>query len=121
MDEVHKPIVGLVGPCKSGKTLLKRGLTSLGYPVKHIAQEHSYVQEMWQKIAKPDVLIYLAVSFPVTLQRSSLQWHQGEYDEQLRRLTHARNHADIIIHTDELNPQQVLAQAVQFLNSLEEN
>lgn len=120
MDEDRKPIVGLVGPCKAGKTLLKRGLSTMGYPIKHIAQEHSYVQNMWQKIAKPDVLIYLDVSFPVTLKRSSLHWHEGEYQEQLRRLTHAREHADLIIHTDDLTPQQVLTQAVEFLSALEE-
>lgn len=121
MDEDRKAIVGLVGPCKSGKTLLKRGLSSLGYPIKHIAQEHSFVQDMWEKIAKPDILIYLDVSFPVTLMRSSLQWHEGEYQEQLRRLTHAREHAHLIIHTDNLTPEQVLAQAVDFLSGLEEN
>ena len=121
MDEDHKPIVGLVGPCKSGKTLLKRGLSSRGYPIKHIAQEHSYVQDMWKKIAKPEILIYLDVSFPVTLKRSSLLWHEGEYQEQLRRLTHAREHADLIIHTDELTPQQVLSVALEFLRSFEEN
>ena len=121
MDEVDRPVVGLVGPCKSGKTLLKRGLTSVGFPVKHIAQEHSFAQEMWRKIAKPDILIYLDVSFPVTLQRSSLHWHEGEYQEQLRRLAHARDHADLVIHTDDLTPQQVLDTAVEFLESLTEN
>jgi thymidylate kinase len=121
MDDDHRPIVGLVGPCKAGKTLLKRGLSSLGYPIKHIAQEHSYVQDMWQKIAKPDILIYLDVSFPVTLKRSSLHWHKGEYEEQLRRLTHAREHADLIIHTDDLTPQQVLAQALEYISTMKKD
>ncbi len=108
-------IIGLVGPCKSGKTVLKRGLTARGYAVKHIAQEHSFVPEMWQKIAKPDVLVFLDVSFPVTLQRSSLHWHQSEYEEQLRRLTHAREHAHIYIDTSPLTPQQVLEEVIRQL------
>jgi len=111
-----KPIIGVVGPCKSGKTLLKRGLSKLGYPVKHIAQEHSFVPDMWQKIAEPDVLIFLDVSFPVTLLRSSLTWKENEYQEQLRRLTHARNNADLIIQTDELSPTQVVDRVIDFLN-----
>lgn len=119
MDKPGKPIVGLVGPCKSGKTLLKRGLSEHGYPIKHIAQEHSYVQEMWRKIANPEILIYLDVSFPVTLKRSSLHWHESEYREQLRRLTNAREHADLIIQTDNLTPKQVLARALDFLDTLE--
>lgn len=113
--DLKKPVVGLVGPCKSGKTLLKRGLTDHGYLVRHIAQEHSYVPDMWQKIANPDILIYLDVSFPVTLQRSSLTWNQNEYKEQLRRLSHARHNADITIKTDDLTPEQVLEQALAFL------
>ena len=121
MDEDRKPIIGLVGPCKAGKTLLKRGLSSMGYPIKHIAQEHSYVPDMWQKIARPDILIYLDVSFPVTLKRSSLNWHEGEYKEQLRRLSHAREHADLIIHTDDLTPSQVLTQAINFISAVEKD
>ena len=121
MDNLDKPIVGLVGPCKSGKTLLKRGLTEKGYRIKHIAQEHSFAQEMWKKIANPDILIYLDVSFPVTLERSSLHWNESEYQEQLRRLKHAREHADLVIHTDNLTPQEVLEKALKLINSIEGN
>jgi hypothetical protein len=112
-----KPIIGVVGPCKSGKTLLKHGLTELGFEVKHIAQEHSFVSDMWQKIAQPDVLVYLDVSFPVTLQRSSLTWNEGEYQEQLRRLNHAHKNADLYIQTDNLTPGQVLDRVIKFLSS----
>jgi hypothetical protein len=112
-----KPVVGLVGPCKSGKTVLKRGLTSYGYPVKHIAQEHSYVQEMWRKIASPDILIYLKASYETTLARSTLVWTRSEYEIQLDRLAHARKHADLVIQTDYRTPEEILALALDFLES----
>lgn len=109
-------IIGLVGPCKSGKTLLKRGLSNHGFRVKHIAQEHSYVPDMWRKIAKPDILIYLNVSFEATLRRSALNWSESEYNRQVVRLEHAYQHADLIINTDDLTPNQVLTTAVSFLD-----
>lgn len=115
----ESPIIGLVGPCKSGKTLLKRGLVEYGYTVKHIAQEHSYVKEMWRKIAKPDILIYLEVSFEETLNRSTLSWSRNEYAQQIVRLEHAHAHADLIINTSDLSPQQVLDTALIFLRNLD--
>lgn len=110
-------MIGLVGPCKSGKTVLKRGLVSHEYQVKHIAQEHSYVPDMWKKIAQPDILIYLDVSYQTTLDRSSLSWSLEEYEEQLRRLTHAQEHADLIIETDGKTPDEILRIVMDYLHS----
>ena len=115
MVNQNKLLIGLVGPCKAGKTVLKRRLEAHGLNVRHIAQEHSYVIEMWQKISNPDVLIYLEVSYETTLLRSSLVWNQSEYQEQLRRLSHAREHADLIIDTDHLTPDQISQQVLDFL------
>jgi hypothetical protein len=111
-------VIGLVGPCKSGKTVLKRGLTEHGFLVKHIAQEHSYVKDMWQKIAKPDVLIFLEVSFEETLNRSALGWSENEYLHQLDRLVHAYSNADLIINTSNMTPEQVLERTLDFLRNL---
>jgi thymidylate kinase len=108
-------LLGLVGPCKSGKTTLKRLLEKHGLNVRHIAQEHSYVPDMWQKIAKPDLLVYLEVSYQTTLARSSLGWNTAAFQEQIRRLTHARQHADLVIDTDPLTPEQVAAKVIDFL------
>ena len=110
-----KPVVGLVGACKSGKTVLKRGLSARGYIIKHIAQEHSYVQDMWKKIAKPDILIYLEVSYQTTLERSSLTWSEQDYEEQLNRLAHARNHSNLIVKTDDQKPEDILEFVLNFL------
>lgn len=115
-----KPLIGIVGPCGSGKTTLLTALERYGYTCRHIAQEHSYVQSMWQVISRPDVLIYLDASFPVSTARRNLNWQKKDHDEQLRRLDHARAHANLVIHTDELTPEQVLGQALDYLKEIDE-
>jgi hypothetical protein len=107
--------IGIVGPCKSGKTTLKRKLVAYGLNVRHIAQEHSFVQDMWKQLVNPDVLVYLAVSYETTLFRSSLGWNEADYQEQLRRLSHAKDHADLIIETDKFTPDQISKQVLDFL------
>ena len=109
------PLIGVVGPCGSGKSTLIAGLEKHGYACRHIAQEHSYVPAMWQIITKPDVLIYLHASFPVSTARRKLNWRVKDYEEQSRRLSHARAHAHIIIDTDNLTPDQVLQSALDYL------
>lgn len=111
--------IGVVGPCASGKSTLVRGLRELGYEVRHIAQEHSYVPYMWERIAKPDLLIYLGVSFENTIKRKQLGWNEKEYQEQIRRLRHAQQHAHLIIETDSLTPSEVLFKALEFINAEE--
>jgi deoxyadenosine/deoxycytidine kinase len=111
----RRPVVGVVGACGSGKSTLIAGLEAHGYACRHIAQEHSYVPAMWQRIAKPDVLIYLNVSFDNSTSRRRLNWQVQDYEEQLRRLAHAREHADLLIETDHLTPEQVLRQALDYL------
>jgi len=109
-------LIGIVGTCAAGKTTLTVNLKSLGYRVKHIAQEHSYVPYMWQKITKPDILIYLDVSYENTLLRRKLSWSRDEFEDQLRRLDHARQHADLVIDTDLLDVQGVLQKVETFLS-----
>lgn len=117
MEPPGKPLVGVVGPCGSGKSTLIAGLERHGYRCRHIAQEHSYVQAMWQVVSKPDLLIFLDASFPVSTARRQLIWQEKDYQEQLRRLAHARQHAHLIIETDNLTPGQVLQQALDFLEA----
>lgn len=106
-----------MGPCTAGKTTLANLLKPLGFQVRQIAQEHSYVPTMWQKIAKPDVLIFLDVSFEVSRRRKLLNWNFEEYLEQQRRLQHARASAHLIINTDPLTPEQVLEKVLSFLQN----
>jgi deoxyadenosine/deoxycytidine kinase len=111
--------IGIVGPCAAGKTTLIAGLKHHGYFGKHIAQEHSYVADMWLRLVKPDILIYLDVSYPLTLERRNMNWSPKEYAEQVRRLDHARQHADLFLNTDNLSIADVLDQVIEFLNTVE--
>jgi cytidylate kinase len=111
----RRAVIGVVGPCGAGKSTLIAGLEEYGYRCRHIAQEHSYVPAMWQKIARPDVLIFLDASFPVSTARRQLSWQPKDYDEQVRRLSHARQHAHLIIDTDDLTPAQILKQVLDYL------
>ncbi len=117
MDEPdpRRRLIGVVGPCGSGKSTLVAGLERAGYACRHIAQEHSYVPYMWQRISHPDVLIFLEASFPVCSARRRLNWTEADYAEQLRRLSHAYGHADLVIETDARTIDQVLEQALAFL------
>lgn len=73
---------------------------------------------MWQKIAHPDILIFLDASFPVSTERRRLNWQKQDHDEQLRRLTHARQNASLFIDTDNLTAEQVLEKTVEYLKEL---
>lgn len=111
-------LIGIVGPCGSGKSTLAANLERNSYTCRHIAQEHSYVPDMWQVISKPDVLIYLHASFPVSTDRAKLNWQEKDYLEQLHRLSHAREHAHIIIETDHLTAEDVLQKALEYLKDV---
>jgi deoxyadenosine/deoxycytidine kinase len=113
-NAIH-PLIGVVGPCAAGKTTLTAGLNQLGYHTRHIAQEHSYVPDMWQRLTKPDLLVFLDASYPVTCLRRKLDWTEAEYAEQQRRLNHARLHADLLLDTDRMSIADVLKQVVDFL------
>ena len=109
------PLIGIVGPCAAGKTTLVSRLDADGYRVRHIAQEHSYVQNMWQRITNPQILVYLHVSYPLTIIRRKMNWTEKEYEEQLRRLKHARENAHLIVDTDPLSPEMVHRAVVQYI------
>ena len=117
MTANESPLIGVVGPCGAGKSTLTDALDALGFPTRHIAQEHSYVKDMWKRITNPDVLVFLQASFPVASQRKSkmFHWSEADYNEQQRRLAHARENADLVIDTDNLSIQEVLDQVLAFI------
>ncbi len=110
--------IAIVGPCGSGKTVLVNGLKQHDYHARQIAQEHSFVRDMWQVLTKPDILIYLDASYETCTERKALNWKQHEYTEQLRRLAHAREHCDIYVSTDDLSPEQVLKEILVQLQGI---
>lgn len=113
----NPPLIGVVGVCASGKSTLISELERLGYHCRHIAQEHSYVPNMWQRLTNPDVLVYLSASYETTLARRNLNWTLREYQIQLDRLTHARQNANIFIETDLLSPFEVVQTALAHVDN----
>ena len=111
------PLIGIVGPCGAGKTTLAEGLARNGYRARAIAQEHSFVKDMWQRITAPGILIFLQASCLVGGSRRHMQWTESEWEEQQRRLAHARQHADFYLDTDPLGIPEVLAAVMEFLQN----
>jgi thymidylate kinase len=111
------PVIGVVGPCAAGKSTLVGQLRLRGFQVRHIAQEHSYVQDMWKVIARPDILIYLDVTFEISRRRTGSSWSRDIYDNQIQRLRHAHENADLSIKTDDKTPEQVLEIVLGYLGS----
>ena len=105
--------VGVVGACGTGKSELVTRLRERGYNVRHIAQEHSYAPRMWRQITNPDILVYLDVSYPLTLERKRFKWTEKEFMEQIHRLRDAREKADIRINTDDLTPDEIYEMIVE--------
>lgn len=113
-------LIGVVGPCGAGKSSLVSGLKAYGIKVRHIAQEHSYVPDMWKRLTNPDILIYLDVSYENTIVRRKLDWTTEEYAEQLRRLSHARQHASLYLDTNSMTVQEVFDTALAFIHAFKQ-
>lgn len=115
----NDPLIGIVGVCASGKSTLTEGLSARGYRVRHIAQEHSYVKDMWRRITNPDILIFLDTSFERACNRRKMDWTMEDYLEQQGRVSHARENADFYLDTTFLTAESVLNQVLAFLENKE--
>ena len=116
MQNGDTPLIGVVGPCSSGKSVLARRLRARGYRVKEICQEHSGVPDMWQRITKPALLVYLDVSMEEGARREGLAKPSSWWVEAREfRLAHARRHCDLYVDTTELTPDEVLEKVAAFL------
>jgi guanylate kinase len=111
-------VLGIVGPCSAGKSTLIGNLQEMGYICRHIAQEHSYVPDMWLRIVNPAALIYLDVTYQTSLRRRHLNLSNLEFEEQNRRLAHARQNAHIYVNTDQISPEQVYQLVLKSLQDL---
>jgi len=120
MAEVEQPSVSvaLVGPCAAGKSTLAPELKARGYKVFHIAQEHSFVSDLWHAIRQADWLVYLDVSLEqITNRRPQLGLNAVELEEQNRRLSDARKSCHLCIDTSDLTVEEVLQLVLDFLRS----
>lgn len=102
------PRVVVVGPDAAGKTELVKRLRALGYNARSCAQDHSYVPDMWRRIARPDFLIYLDARLDTIARRRRIDWGQERLDVLNARLAHARAHCDFYLPTDDLEPSQIV-------------
>jgi hypothetical protein len=109
--------VAVVGPCTSGKSVLVARLAAAGYDAWQPAQEHSYVPDMWRRLARPQVLVYLDVSLPELLRRRRVDMTPSHLAEQHRRLAHARAHCNLYLPTDPLSEEEVFDRVVTVLDS----
>lgn len=117
MDD-RKPLIAVVGVCASGKSTLTAGLRGAGWNARPVSQEHSYVPDMWQRLTKPDILIFLDCALETTRRRrQNPDFPDWLYMAERDRLRHARAHADLYILADSLTPAEVLAQAIAFLEA----
>ena len=108
--------IAIAGPCSAGKSTLVSALREAGYDARHVAQEHSYVPAMWQRVGRPDLLIYLDLSYATArARRPYIDGGPQRLAEQHRRLAHARKHCNLYVNTNALTPQQVQEQVLHFL------
>ncbi|GAP64372.1 hypothetical protein ARMA_2795 [Ardenticatena maritima] len=112
----RRPRIAVVGPCASGKSTLVRRLRAEGWDARMPAQEHSYVPDMWQRLSKPDVLIYLDADNETLRRRRPGHTLNDTYLAQEReRLQHAYAHADLILDTTHLTPEEVYQRVMDFI------
>ena len=110
------PIIKVVGISGSGKSTLVRALRADGYDARPVSQEHSNVPNLWQQFDPPAYLIYLNVSLEdQQARRPDVNWSATANQEEVRRLTHAREHADLRIDTTGLTPEGVYDVAISYL------
>lgn len=105
----------MVGPCGAGKSTLVRLLRARGIAAREIAQEHSGVPAMWARLTCPRHLVYLEVSRGVASRRLGQDFTPAEWEAMRARLAHARAHADLVLDTDSLTPDEVCGRVLEFL------
>lgn len=110
--------IAVVGVCASGKTVLVEELRVRGYDARQCAQEHSYVPDMWQRLSRPEALVYLDASLSTMHCRRQSNYGEGYVERQGQRLAHARKHCDVYVDTESLSGEQVLSKVIAALDML---
>ena len=114
------PLIKVVGVSAAGKSTLVDGLRQRGYNARPASQEHSEIPEMWRKIRPPAVLIFLEIDLSTQHERRpDVSWNPGWLATEEKRLAHARQHADLTLHTRGMEAAEVLALALAWLEGRE--
>lgn len=113
----QRPIrIAVVGPCASGKSTLVRRLRAEGWDARMPAQEHSGIPDMWRKLLAPDILVALDARDEVLQSRRPDVDLDSKYlATERERLAHAHAHADLIIDTSDLTPDEAYARLAAWL------
>lgn len=113
----QRPVrIAVVGPCASGKSTLIGRLRAAGWDARMPAQEHSGVPEMWRKLLAPDILVVLDARDEVLqARRPDVDLESTHLATERRRLAHARAHADLVIDTSDLTPDEVYERVMGLL------
>lgn len=110
------PLIKVAGVSASGKSTLVDNLRSRGYNARPVSQEHSQVPDMWQRIRPPDVLIFLQIDLECQRQRRpDVSWDEGWLQTEEKRLEHAKRHADLVLDTRDLSPDEAAESVLAFL------
>ena len=110
-------LIVIVGVCGSGKSLLAGKLSAAGFNARPVAQEHSLIASLFRR-SKPNAVIFLEASDATVASRKSSGWEPTLLREQRERLELARRQADIVLNTDDTDPEQLAAEAFRCLNGL---
>ena len=108
----------VVGPCGAGKSTLVDALSTQGYKARAVAQEHSIVPDLWQHGGRPAALIMLEAERSTIMQRRGGDFPEWLLEQQRERLAPARAHADLVLHTDEATPEEVVGQVIAYLQAV---
>lgn len=100
--------IAVVGHCASGKTTVVKLLREDGYNAYSVAQEHSIIRDLWRH-QEPQHVLYLDVSLEeLRRRRGNPQWPAWIFEEQEGRLRDAREHATVVIDTDNHEPEEIV-------------
>jgi ABC-type glutathione transport system ATPase component len=115
-SEEGLPLIKVVGQSGSGKSTLVQFLRQMGYNARPVSQEHSHIPNLWQQFDRPLFLIYLSVNEAAArARRPNSDINPVAMNEELARLSHAREHADLRVDTSDLSAADVAKLALTFL------
>jgi broad-specificity NMP kinase len=107
--------VAIVGTCASGKSSVVARLRVRGVDAFAVAQEHSVVSELWNHRQPDHVVVLEARLETVRARRDDPVWPEWIYDLQQERLISAREHADVVVQTDDRGLDEVVDTIINAL------